>query len=252
MKIYNEDTDGNFKLILFCTFTGKMNIITIGDLHGSSVWKEITPKDWDQLIFSGDYVDSFEFKDGQIIENLEEVIQLKKEYPQKVILLLGNHDLGYLFKDKPGHGCSGFRAGMAKALFNLFSSNHDLFLCAWQVDNYLWTHAGIVGRWYKNFVEGEIVPSDINLAGTINKLFDAYYLPLFHVSNIRGGRNKDGGIFWADSMETIQDPLPGYHQIAGHTKTGNGIITYSSEDNLTSVTYTDCLETTTEFYKLKI
>jgi len=157
-----------------------------------------------------------------------------------------------LFKDKSGHGCSGFRPVMAQALYNLFSTNQDLFLCAWQVDNYLWTHAGVVGRWYKDFVDREIASSDINLAGTLNRLFDAYYPPLFHVSQLRGGRNKDGGVFWADSMETLQDPLPGYHQITGHTKTGNGIVTYSSKDNLTSVTYADCLETTTEFYKLKI
>lgn len=229
-----------------------MKVITVGDLHGSPAWKEISPQEWDKIIFLGDYVDSFDYKDDDIAENLQAVIGLKEKFPEKVILLWGNHDLGYLYHERPGHSCSGFRRTMAKQLNEVFTGSRELFLPAWQVDNYLWTHAGITNGWFKAFLEKELKPSDENLAATLNRLFDAYFMPLFHVSRIRGGIHPLAGIFWADSMELLHDPLPQFHQIAGHTKTRNGVLSIFSGDRNTSVTLADCLETKTEFYKLDL
>jgi hypothetical protein len=229
-----------------------MNIITIGDLHGSKAWKKVDLKAWDHVIFMGDYVDSFIYKDKEILENLMEVIGLKKDNPEKIVLLWGNHDVAYFFKGRSPHGCSGFRHSMLPALFVLFSQNKGLFRLAWQLHNYLWTHSGIVQRWYSNYAEHAVIPEDVNLAGTLNRLFDEYYLPLFHVGPMRGGYDKDSGPFWADYAETIKDPLTGYHQIVGHTHTRNGILHYEHPDENTSVTYTDCLDTKTEFYTLNL
>ncbi len=228
-----------------------MDVITIGDLHGSPAWKDISPADWDHMVFVGDYADSFEYDDRQILENLIEIIRLKNTHPGKVVLLWGNHDLAYLFLDKQGHGCSGFRPGMAKDLHDLYTKNSDLFLTAWQIGKYIWTHAGIVWAWYEYYIKKE-EPLDATLSDTLNRLFREYNPPLFHVGPLRGGIHRHGGVFWADLRETLYDPLPRYHQIFGHTKTGNGIRSYISENKSTSVTCTDCLETKTEFYKLTL
>jgi 3',5'-cyclic AMP phosphodiesterase CpdA len=229
-----------------------MKIITIGDLHGSQAWKQIIPEEWDRMVFTGDYVDSFYHTDEQILLNFQQVILLKKKHPEKVILLLGNHDVAYYFNGLSLHGCSGFRRRMLSKLFGIFYAEKENFQAAFQVGSHLWTHAGIVQRWYDQWIKNQILPTDENLACTLNRLFLAYYLPLFHVSEERGGYDDDGGIFWAHLSETRDNPLRKYHQIIGHTKTGAGILTGKVKDGDTSVTCVDCLESREEFYKLDL
>ena len=229
-----------------------MKIITIGDLHGSEAWKQVHPNSWDRIIFAGDYVDSFDYSDEEIQRNFRQVIQLKKKHSEKVILLLGNHDLQYYFNSISRHGCSGFRRRMMPVLFDIFHTEKENFQVAFQLGNYLWTHAGVVQRWYDQFIKSQLLASDENLAFSLNRLFLSYYLPLFHVSGLRGGDEKDGGIFWAHHTETCDDPLRKYHQIVGHTRTGKGIVSIKSSETDTSITYIDCLESKTEFYKLDI
>jgi hypothetical protein len=229
-----------------------MKIITIGDLHGSQAWKKVNPELWDRIVFTGDYVDSFDYSDEQILLNFREVILFKKNNPEKVVLLLGNHDLAYYFNGLGRHGCSGFRRRMLPMLFNIFQTEKDNFHAAFQVKKTLWTHAGVVQRWYDLFIKNQILPGDENPAFTLNRLFQNYYHPLFHVSEMRGGLQEDGGIFWAHMTETLDDPLSGYHQIVGHTRTGNGIIKSKSGKPDTSVIYVDCLESKNEFYELDL
>jgi hypothetical protein len=229
-----------------------MNIITIGDLHGSPAWKEINPGEWDRMVFMGDLVDSPDYSDEDILQNLEEIISLKKSFPDKVILLWGNHDLAYLYGGHRRHYASGFRKKMLPALFSTFNNSRKLFNAAFGSGSHLWTHAGVVQRWFNTHVREQIMPSDTHLANTLNRLFDAYYEPLFHAGLLRGGLHEDGGIFWADMRETFVNPLRGYHQVIGHTKTRDGILVSDHFGAYTSVTYVDCLDTATEFLKLEL
>lgn len=229
-----------------------MRIITIGDLHGQTIWQKIKPAEFDHIIFIGDYVDSFFFTDEEIENNLNAIIQFKKEYPQKVILLWGNHDLSYLYRGNERHYSSGLRYSQLHELHMIFLINQDLFQAAFQIKNYLWTHAGIVQSWYDSWIKDVECPEDDNIASNLNILFKNYYLPLFHVSVMRGGKDKHGGIFWADSKETKADPLIGFHQIVGHTKTRAGIETLKFPIPETSITYVDCLDTKHELYSIKI
>jgi len=68
-----------------------MKIISVGDLHGNNIWKTIDPELYDKIIFVGDYTDSFHLTDSAILDNLLDLIEFKKSYPDKVFLLLGNH-----------------------------------------------------------------------------------------------------------------------------------------------------------------
>ena len=75
-------------------------ILVIPDIHGRLFWLDKTKdiSDYDKVIFLGDYLDPY--KDENItvkdaIENFKKIIQFKKDNLDKVVLLLGNHDLPY-------------------------------------------------------------------------------------------------------------------------------------------------------------
>ena len=214
-----------------------MKVLTIGDIHGRDDWKEKISDDYDLIVFLGDYVDSFDKSNVEILHNLKEIIKLKEE-DERVVLLLGNHDLQYLFSYRD-YGCSGYRPEATFDLGEIFKNNHDKFKAAYQIDNYLWTHAGVSYNWYESellpvLIESGLDKEEYILADQLNILFEQKKDVLTMVGQSRGGWNKFGGIFWADKSETWFSPLQGYHQIVGHTvikdiehrKVKNGSYTY--------------------------
>ena len=70
-----------------------MKVITIGDLHGKTCWKEIDIKIYDYVVFIGDLLDGDGTTDE--LKNLQEIIALKKSHPDKIKLLIGNHEVQY-------------------------------------------------------------------------------------------------------------------------------------------------------------
>lgn len=242
-----------------------MKFITIGDLHGKSVWKEAIiniDSDDTKYIFIGDYVDAFEESDKEIIDNLLEIIQLKRDYPDKVELLWGNHDYQYLYlRDLDMQRkvrCTGFRESYAEILFQIFLHNKDVFKAAYQYDNYLWTHAGMSNFAYKLYFQNKLPKNKLEWADELNRLFVIRDDSLFRIGKIRGGNDYVSSIFWAHLDETIANQIKGLHQIVGHVKVNNILtevpqvpFTEVPETN-TSITYVDCLDTVTEFYELTI
>lgn len=241
----------------------KLNILTIGDVHGFDTWRHALDywrddvpnriNDYDYIVFVGDYVDEFELPDSTILKNLMDIIELKKKYSEKIILLWGNHDIQYL-KNGNEHRCSGYRPNMYLQLFQLFTHNSDLFQLAFQIDNYLWTHAGISKGWYienikqqkyiirnnrvdKNFLTKE--PDDKNLADTLNRMYELHYDNIYQCSFHRGGRFRISGPLWADKLETYKKPLEGYHQIVGHTRQKEMKYYNHYKDKNTSIAYVD-------------
>jgi hypothetical protein len=159
--------------------------------------------------------------DDEILNNLLDIIELKKKYPEKVILLLGNHDIHYMFLNE-GFDCSGFRPTMKMVLKEVFSKNKKLFQIAYQIEDHIWSHAGISQGWYdynKDVIEKvQITFECVNLAVTLNKmLYSNHFRDLFQCGRARYGRYPYGGIVWADRSETMNKYLTGYHQIVGHT-----------------------------------
>ncbi|WP_448698262.1 metallophosphoesterase [Mucilaginibacter sp. AW1-3] len=149
-----------------------MKHIIIGDLHSRDSWRGIYIRHYDKVVFLGDYVDSFDLSDFAILENLKRVIDLKKRYPEKVVLLLGNHDVQYMHY--PHYQCSGFRQSMQTDLTRLFNSNRSLFQMAYQQGRYIFTHAGITNAWYHEFLRLPLLeqlrePED-TIADLINKV----------------------------------------------------------------------------------
>jgi hypothetical protein len=230
-----------------------MKILTIGDLQGLPDWKKANPDDFDLIVFLGDYLDSPIVKDKEMITNLKEIISLKSNHPEKVKLLLGNHEISYLYRQ---YRASGYRYEIGEKVKKLLNRHLDLFQVAFQVDTYLWTHAGIHQEYYNQRLLPFIQDSDKTLAETLKRLYTETYDPLFEVGYERGGRNRKsvGGLFWVDSRRLLEKPLQGYHQMVGHTpvKTIEHHFPYENDPD-TSVTLCDCIEYGDKsFYELEI
>lgn len=218
-----------------------MKVAVIGDIHGINTWKDnIEIKNYDKIIFLGDYVDSFNVSDKDIIYNLNNIIQFKKDNMAKVELLLGNHDIQYLlYRDNKFAltVCSGFRHKIAYQLCNIFNENKNLFKASYQINNYLFSHAGLTNESYKNYIKNHIELLDGNLSDRINILFDGLHWSLFCIGYKRGGNRPYGSIFWADASELSDDMLNNYHQVVGHTELSN--IYYKKIDDNTSTAFID-------------
>jgi hypothetical protein len=236
-----------------------MKIGVIPDLHGKSIWKEFVNNNSqiEKWIMLGDYCDDFPpTTDKQIIDNLLDVIQFKKDNPNKVELLYGNHELSYAF----GSSCSGYRASMAATLFAILNSNKDLFKFAYQIKNYIWVHAGITKFWYDDDFKKILIEFDtrgnlfaLPIAEQINAMINSSkgYDAVSRIGRARGGFSYFGGPLWADKSEFYEKTiLRGYHQIVGHSKIKD-IKTNIYDDN-TSITFCDVLDTQTKFYELEI
>jgi len=229
-----------------------MRTISIGDLHGLDVWKKAIEdiNTFDKVIFVGDYVDSFDVSAVIQLHNLKEIIELKKEYPEKVVLLLGNHDVQYM--NYPDNKCSGFQTIHQFDYTQLFRENRRLFQAAYQIENTLWTHAGVHIGWYNQYCKKyHDAHPEMTLADIINRDYELNRYWLYNVGYLRGGSSDVGGPFWLDSRNAWKKPIKDYHQIFGHTRISTGTIMKKDINDDTSVTCIDVLEDGSPKFHLK-
>jgi hypothetical protein len=203
----------------------------VGDVHGHDQWHgpvvDALAKSC-HVVFIGDYFDSFTIDGVSIYDNMSDILELKRKYPDRITLLLGNHDYSYMF----GKFNSGTNDIMSHDYRNLLNDNWDLFDLAWGyrsgIDHYLLaTHAGLTTGYFLKF----ILPELENKEGTIAKLIGNSDLLLHEKLNFFkdkvsilwqvGMRTNyptgPGSIIWADKIELIRDPYKGIDQIVGHT-----------------------------------
>ncbi len=228
-------------------------ILTIPDLHGKPSWKFIFDTIYDHIIFVGDFVDSFDMSDTTIFSNLQSIIDIKKLFPEKIILLWGNHEMQYLFNQE--YQCSGYRPTMFTSLHFLLNDNRDLFQYAFQYKNYIWTHGGIHCGWWKYRFKGK---DNENIADQLNnafeqkqpKIYKPNIEPLFDCGWDRGGSAKVGGPLWIDRRSLWEKGIHGYHQIVGHNIVPKIMTCKSKKDG--SVTFCDCLDEVEDFYIINV
>lgn len=236
-------------------------ILTIPDLHGKTIWKNVFDPSYDNIVFLGDFVDSETHTDDEILDNLSQIILIKKQYPDKVILLIGNHELHYLYATKNYRG-TGFRPSMFTKLNHIFTLNKPLFQYSFQYKNYIWSHAGIHSGWYNYrfrsiYSEDTFFISD-ELNNEYNKKTIAAVDPkvesLFDIGRDRDGRAKVGGPLWVSKNTLWLKGIHGFNQIVGHTPISK-IMTCTIYKNKTlngSVTFCDCLDKKEDYYKIEI
>lgn len=204
-----------------------MTLLIIPDVHGRDFWKEpIKNAQYDQAIFLGDYLDHYagESNAEHDICVLEDIIKLRKSEPDKYILLLGNHDLPYIWPREYGKALGSYWCRHDDfnhdEIHDLFVDNLDLFTFAWECYNQkygkvLFTHAGVTDT-FKEICGLE--------AEEINEYFKNHIPELATVSYFRRGSDLSGSPVWADVREHMLEQVPDKFQIFGHTYAKGTII----------------------------
>ena len=193
-------------------------ILVVSDVHGRTFWlkaKELI-NEVDKVVFLGDYVDPYSYEGinrREAINQFKDIIQFAKDNPDKVVLLLGNHDVHYCFYVTRS---SRYDQVHAEEIRKIFSENMDLFKLWYLQDGYLFSHAGITNSWLKTSLE-------CTLEEFLKKsIYDvAPYLD--DISYYRGGYCKTGSIIWSDVREYDRDET--YYQVFGHTQIETPAIT---------------------------
>ena len=218
-----------------------MKILVIPDIHLRKFWRRAVFENVDKVekvVFLGDYFDPYDEpnleKDSILM--MQNIIDLKKNEPDKYILLIGNHDCHYIWDEYPQS--SRYSMWSDEKYNNIFCNNLDLFNIAFVQDDVIFTHAGITEEWKKScFPELSILEFGKKLASeklTENGIDFGY---LAAISYYRGGLQKAGSCEWADLREHIDHyqsevqekivPLGdnNVYQVFGHTKIQKPLIT---------------------------
>ena len=189
-----------------------MKILINPDIHCRIFWKySIEHKDeFDKIIFLGDYLDAYS-PDLLLKEedNFKEIIQFKKDNPDKIVLLLGNHDCHYI-NDKI-YAASRYNPFKCNSYQKLFLDNMDLFQLIYIYDKYLFSHAGIYQKWMDL--------NKLTLKDLLDYDLDKLSKSLNWIDYFRGGFYDVGSCIWADIRDSgTEKLLKGYYHIFGHTQ----------------------------------
>ena len=165
-------------------------------------------------------------------------------FPDRVVLLLGNHDLHYIADDLRG---SRYDYDNAAKIWCTLSNNIKAFDMVWWCGDVpgpviICSHAGINPRWLNRYLKdigmkelggGRTEFLDLIRGGLLNNplhagITDGWVDPdkcqsfinaLSWVSNRRGGYHPVGSMIWNDILDwTWGDMIPGIIQIPGHTQ----------------------------------
>lgn len=190
-------------------------ILIVPDVHGRAFWHRALElvDQVDQIVFLGDYLDPYSHEGISFdlaLEEFNKILEFKKEYPDLITLLVGNHDMHYIIKDFMD--CSRRNMDMLDQLHKLYNSNLDLFNLIHIEDDWLFSHAGVYKGWMDKY---EFTLEDLNL----KTFLGSHWPALEDLSMYRGGYNFVGSCVWADIRESVKNELfPGYKQVVGHTQ----------------------------------
>jgi predicted MPP superfamily phosphohydrolase len=195
-----------------------MKIIAFGDIHGRNCWQQIVSNiEYDKVVFLGDYFDSHErISEEHQVANFIDLTELKRNQPEKVILLFGNHDYHYLSIVKEQY--SGFQKNLKPIVQELLSTALEdavLQMC-YSVDNYIFTHAGITNTWLKRnrYKDGLLYEKFIN--DLFLKKPSAFKFTVGE-NNSPFGDDTCQSPIWVRPQSLMSDTIKGYIQIVGHT-----------------------------------
>lgn len=222
-------------------------ILVIPDVHGETFWKNPVQKYIDQvdrIIFLGDYLDPYlgkfeDYSPQSVFDNLMDIIDLKRDHMDKVVLLKGNHDQHYASEMFRYLACGSRCDTTNWGLFNAaFVRNVDLFklvhLELVKGIPYLFSHAGLTLNWINKvnsdiwkMADNKITVANPDIIERINALDDEgdgqeMLSIVGRYRNLLGA--KSGSILWADIEEhAIPDAPKAYglnkvFQVFGHSR----------------------------------
>lgn len=193
-----------------------MKIIAIGDVHGRGFWKLIARTQvFDKLVVMGDYFDSFEIGATEQMDNFKELIDYKRDNPDKVTLLIGNHDFHYLpIAMAEIEVYTGFQQRFAFQISQLLEENKNLLQICYTWDNYLFTHAGVTHTWLNDVGHCE---EEIDVF--INELFKYQPLSFFFNGSDPYGDDVTQSPVWVRPASLMKNAYryETIKQVVGHT-----------------------------------
>jgi hypothetical protein len=192
-------------------------ILIVPDVHGRKFWHKAEEMidEVDQVVFLGDYLDPYPHEGitfDDAIEEFLKILSFKEKYGDKVILLVGNHDMHYIkteFMD-----CTRLNYQKRQDIHELYQKHLNKFSLVFQYeDTWVFSHAGVYLDWLKS---NQLSIDDLLDFKTFLK---EQWETLEDFSFYRGGWNSTGSCVWADIRESVKSTvLPGYHHIVGHTQ----------------------------------
>ena len=227
----------------------RISILVVPDVHGRDFWMkpvEETLLNTDaQVVFLGDYLDPYpwewETEDMTPMEAMsrcredalnrfKEIIDLKKKYPERVTLLLGNHDCGYAIGSDICDCRTDYRN--YQEIEYLFKDNRNLFQLAASSDvagkKFTFSHAGILKGWADRLFDlsNDLqAPENYDIISILNNawLTENYHI-LDRLAEYDGYRGWEGGQYgspvWSDIRSwTYVTPEETFgYNIVGHTQ----------------------------------
>lgn len=185
-----------------------MKIVVIGDIHGRDAWKRILTqeKDYNLVVFMGDYFDSFTISVNVQISNFLDIIEFRDSDPLHVKLLIGNHDISYY----PGQQtCSGYQRFYSPQIREVLKSNFEKLQVAFQFGKWLFTHAGVSKTWMSS--------SKFESIDDINEGYPEKYANYLFNGVNRYGDDITQGPFWIRPKSLMKDGWWDGVQVVGHT-----------------------------------
>lgn len=219
-----------------------MKIVSIGDIHGSSAWKNISIKenDADKFVFIGDYFDSHNggYSPNRQIENFKDILEFKRQNPNKVILLIGNHDFHYLNGTYETY--SKYQAGYSNEINKLLEGalSEGLMQMCFVEGNFVFTHAGVTKTWVEN---NDIDVS--NLESSINSLFNTKRTSFCFSKGPNFSKIGDDvtqSPIWVRPVSLNEDMIDNVICVVGHTRQQT-ICRYGN------IVLTDCLHSSGDY-----
>jgi hypothetical protein len=203
------------------------DILIVPDIHGRDFW--LPALDYPgEIIFLGDYVDPYPqegITQETAYQHLLKIVEFKRQNPDRVTLLIGNHELHYYNEEYASCRFSGKYYDRYHEILTGTDTASFFQVCK-QVNGYLFTHAGILVEWVKLWQEALAYTDHDTLEEQINDLFHYKMDAFYQISRHRGGWHRHGSPLWADIHEHLEgyrtnDLFPNeeeYIQIFGHTK----------------------------------
>ena len=191
-------------------------ILIVPDVHGRKFWHKAEEliDEVDLVVFLGDYLDPYPHEgisfDDAVYE-FREILKFKEQYPNKVILLIGNHDCHYLIPEFMD--CSRLNRQRCVEMYQLYIDNLTKFKLIHEYDTYLFSHAGVYDGW---LTRNNLSLEELN---DFISFIREKWRTLEDVSWYRGGYSQVGSCVWADLRESLRHGLlHAKRHIVGHTQ----------------------------------
>ena len=240
-------------------------ILILPDIHGRSFWKESVdifinefPLDKEEnrdnrIIFLGDYVDPYEWIDHvsnedaylNLLDLLQTIVDMNAKHKGTCIMLLGNHDLHYIYDTGEDCRLDYHRYPLYRKIFNTLIESGGIqiaYAAKMRQDskvNWLFSHAGVQLEWFAHVAETQQWEiKDIsaqNMAFMLNTHMTDSMKQLAEVSAYRGGYAQYGSCLWADLEE-----MKGNNVVSQKSaESGNGEVRQVFAHTYSSMPYID-------------